>query len=726
MKRVSSWRAAVVTQALFSIPLSVFISLAPAEQAHASQDAVDSLAQGCYLIQSPTNGQFMKRFYQGGPVDNGLSYRFENVSQAEANRFFFKPSSRSHFMITDEDGRYLASHLPAEVSAGRYPGEFAEWQVSAGGNDADPRFSFKVTSLNYTLRHNYGFWGHYRYGGVYFYDLLNLGNWSSESDFRLVPADNCTPFPEIEVNVAGDTDALKGDSNLPVRGLADPHTHITSYEFMGGKVMHGKPFHRWGVSHALNDSKDIHGPDGSLDLIGNLYAYGDANYRYDTRGWPDFPFWPNHKQLTHSGYYHKWMERAWLGGLRLMVTHLVENEVLCTAQKTINPAAWINPNDCNTMSSIRLQIQRLREMQEYIDIQAGGPGKGFFRLVSSPDEARAVIADGKLAVVMGIEASEVFNCGIKDSCSMADIERQLMEVYDAGVRVLYPTHKFDNQLAGSRVESGFINLGQVLSTGHFFETKECDAHTRGNYFESGFPLIGNVPVLREILDGIGYNPEYDETIQHCNVHSLTDKGVYLVNRMIDMGMLIELDHMSADTATQVMDIVEARQYSGVITSHSWMNSAKDGGLHNNTVRLAQAGGFMGPYNANANRIEGSINRFLEAIAETPYLAGVGLGTDMSGLGGQAGPRDDADIEPLTYPFISEFGLVFDRQQSGNRTFDFNQDGMAHYGMLADHLEDLRRQASPQTYEAVMNSAEAYLQMWERARGPRDMAYINPL
>lgn len=90
--------------------------------------AVDSLAQQCFIIQSPTNGQYLHRFHQGGTVDDGLSYRFDNISQAEASAFYFKPSRRGHFMMTDADGRFFASHLPAEVSAGRYPGEFAEWR----------------------------------------------------------------------------------------------------------------------------------------------------------------------------------------------------------------------------------------------------------------------------------------------------------------------------------------------------------------------------------------------------------------------------------------------------------------------------------------------------------------------------------------------------------------------------------------------------------------------
>ena len=171
-----------------------------------------------------------------------------------------------------------------------------------------------------------------------------------------------------------------------------------------------------------------------------------------------------------------------------MVSHLVENEVLCHIQSTVNPGSWINPNSCNTMDSIRLQIQRLNEMQDYIDAQSGGIGKGFFRLVTSPSEARQVIAEGKMAVVMGVEASETLNCGKKDICNLETIEAGLNELYDLGVRIVYPTHKFDNQLAGSRVEHEFINIGQLLSTG-YFETKECDAETgTDKHFLPRFPF----------------------------------------------------------------------------------------------------------------------------------------------------------------------------------------------------------------------------------------------
>ncbi len=690
-------------------------------QAANATDAVNGLAQGCYAIQSAEQGTYLKKYTKGGAIDDGLGYRFEVVSAQNAAHFFMKPSSLSHFLLTDKDGRYFASHLPAEISAGRYAGEYAEWKIEAQDNgQGEYNFTLKGTALDMKVRH------HFTDKHTYFFDLLNPFNLNSENTFRLIAQNDCTDFPEVTTNVSGNVDALKGNSSEAVRGFIDPHTHITSYEFMGGKMMHGKPFHRWGVEEALQDSKVIHGPDGALDIIGNLYTFNDVNKRYDTRGWPEFPYWPNHQQMSHMGYYYKWIERAYLSGLRIMVSDLVENEVLCNVQKTVNPASWINPNSCNTMDSIRLQAQRLYEIQAYIDAQQGGPGKGFFRIATSSEQARDIIADGKLAVIMGVEASETFNCGIKDSCDENSIETQLNELYDLGVRSIFPTHKSDNKLGGSFVEHGFINVGQLLATGNFFETKECDTQTHGNAFTSGFPLIGDVPFISDILGLINLNPQYDEEIEHCNEKGLSQLGVYLVNRMIDKKMLIELDHTGADTGAAIMDIVEARNYSGVISSHSWMHKAKDGGLHNDTKRLIQAGGFISPYNSNSTSIANTIGNILDEVATTPYLAGVGFATDMSGLGGQAGPRSDSASNALEYPYTSEFGLEFNKQVSGNRTFDLNQDGIAHYGLVADHLQDIREQTDNRIYESVMNSAEAYLQMWQRAEANDNNDFINPL
>ena len=86
---------------------------------------------------------------------------------------------------------------------------------------------------------------------------------------------------------------------------------------------------------------------------------------------------------------------------------LVDNTALCQ----LFPA---KKNSCNEMDGVRLQAQRLHELERYVDAQSGGPGRGWFRIVTDPFEARRAINAGKLAVVMGIEVSKLFNCGVQD------------------------------------------------------------------------------------------------------------------------------------------------------------------------------------------------------------------------------------------------------------------------------------------------------------------------
>ena len=671
-------------------------------------EAVDGLAQGCYVIKSPTVNKYVKQYNSGGTANGGENFGFKADNVAQASRFFFKPTRFKHFMMTNTNGRYMATITPASSTAGTSPGALAEWNIEAIQQGADEfRYRFKSVGLNRTLHHNYTS------------DDFNLlesstPNNNTATEFELIAATNCVDYPEIETNVTGSPDLLKGDMNQPVRGFVDAHAHIASYEFMGGKFVHGDPFHQFGVTEALNDSAVIHGENGSLDLIGNIFAYDDINFRYDTRGWPDFPHWPTHRDVSHTGYYYKWIERAYLGGLRMMVSHMVENKALCSAHTRINTAAQNSPNTCEAMDSVRLQVQRLHEMQDYIDAQSGGPGKGFFRIVKSPSEARQVIADGKLAVFMGIEVSELFDCGIQGGCTRHSVEQQLQEVYDLGIRGLFPTHRFDNKIGGAKLEGGFLNVGQWLSAGYLFDTKECDADTKGAHLEPGFPIVAGIPLLGGILNGISNAPDYDPTIQHCNRQGLSELGQYLINRMIDMGMLIELDHASEETATSILDIVEARNYSGVISAHSHMATKPDNSLHDNFKRLVQAGGYVSPYNKSAHDLAQDIDKYLSEVETTAFVHGVSFGTDMTGLANQPGPRSDAQTDSLAYPFTNEFGLIFDKQKSGNRVIDYNVEGMAHYGMLADHVQDIREQTSHRIYESVMNSTEAYLQMWERA------------
>ncbi|MGV2480069.1 UNVERIFIED_CONTAM: peptidase M19, partial [Salmonella enterica subsp. enterica serovar Weltevreden] len=103
--------------------------------------------------------------------------------------------------------------------------------------------------------------------------------------------------------------------------------------------------------------------------------------------------------------------------------------------------------ECNDMKVGIAQVKYLYQMQDYGDAQEGGPGKGWFRIVKDPTEARQVINDGKLAVVPGLEFSDIFDCtlhtvagatGEIHGCTREDIHRQIEEVWELGVREVFP------------------------------------------------------------------------------------------------------------------------------------------------------------------------------------------------------------------------------------------------------------------------------------------------
>jgi hypothetical protein len=96
-----------------------------------------------------------------------------------------------------------------------------------------------------------------------------------------------------------------------------------------------------------------------------------------------------------------------------------------------------------------------------------------------------------------------------------------------------------------------------------------------------------------------------------------------------------------------------------------------------------------------------------------FYFGFGYGADMNGFGHQGHPREGGNV---TYPFKSYAGPTIGRQKSGERVFDINKDGVSHYGLYPDWLQDLRLQAGNKIMSDMARGSEAYLQMWERAVG----------
>jgi hypothetical protein len=178
--------------------------------------------------------------------------------------------------------------------------------------------------------------------------------------------------------------------------------------------------------------------------------------------------------------------------------------------------------------------------------------------------------------------------------------------------------------------------------------------------------------------------------------------------MMQRGMIIETDHMSVKTRADTLSLLEAADYHGVISSHSW-------GDLGSQKRIEKLGGLVGPISSQANNFSEEW-RVARDNRDTRYLFGTPFGSDINGLHAQPVPRPNNAQNPVTYPFRSfDGGSMISQQQSGTRSYDVNVDGVAHYGLYPDWVEDLRKVAGDQIVDDMANGAEAYLELWERAR-----------
>ncbi|MEV5683519.1 MULTISPECIES: galactose-binding domain-containing protein [unclassified Streptomyces] len=500
------------------------------------------------------------------------------------------------------------------------------------------------------------------------------------------------PSPDARIGVTGEP--FKGtDAQGRVRGFVDAHDHIMSNEGFGGRLICGKPFSEQGVADALKDCPE-HYPDGT-GAVFDFITKGDG--KHDPNGWPTFKDWPAHDSLTHQQNYYAWIERAWRGGQRVLVNDLVTNGVICSVY-------FFKDRSCDEMTAIRLEAQKTYDMQAFIDRMYGGTGKGWFRIVTDSAQAREVIKQGKLAVVLGVETSEPFGCKqILDvaQCSKEDIDRGLDELHQLGVRSMFLCHKFDNALCGVRYDSGAlgtaINVGQFLSTGTFWKTETCRGPQHDN-------PIGNAkaPGAEKRLPAGVTVPSYASDAQ-CNTRGLTGLGAYAVRGMMERHMMLELDHMSVKAADQAFDILESESYPGAISSHSWMDLGW-------TERLYKLGGFAAQYMSGSEAFSAEAER-TDALREK-YKVGYGYGTDMNGVGGWPAPRGGDTPNPVKYPFRStDGGSVIDKQTAGERTWDFNTDGAAHYGTVPDWIEDIRIVGGQGVVDDLFSGAESYLRTW---------------
>jgi hypothetical protein len=634
---------------------------------------------------------------------------------------FFQATGLGSYLLHSAERTFLAASSGGATTWAANPSPDADWAVRRTGPG---RFTFTLADGRGLRRTSPS-------------SATGFGTGTAEP-LALRRADGCTAVPEVATNVSGRP--FGGATSFQeVRGYVDPHVHGQTHEFLGGRVICSPPFHRYGAAAALVDCPDHQVAGGRGALLEDVLAGKTPGTGHDPVGWPTFSYWPNPHSLTHQQVYYKWLERAWRAGLRIHTSLLTENHVLCAVYP-------LKKNSCDDRDAVRLQAQDMRAMQDYVDAQYGGPGRGWYRIVTDPFEARKVINQGKLAVVMGMETSVPLGCNVqlgRPTCTEEQMLAELAEMRRLGVSQMELTNKFDNAFTGVAGDAGTIgpltNSANFLSTGSFLRMRQCPAgNPPGAEDKLQSPNLGDLGGERQTPEqdaifgaiwklfgdvGVQPAPVYPAG-PHCNQLGLSPLGERLLSAMIDSRILVDPDHMSVAGRTAALDYLEQQQAAGrtpgVVSSHSW--STPDA-----YPRIYRLGGFVAPYAGDST---GFVEKWRQHLGWTDprYYFGFGFGSDMNGFGSQGDPRGAGASNPVTYPFTGLGGVTIDRQRSGERVFDVNTDGVAHYGLYADWVEDAEHVAGADgaaLADDLSRGAEAYLQTWERAWGLAPDSCRNP-
>jgi microsomal dipeptidase-like Zn-dependent dipeptidase len=433
---------------------------------------------------------------------------------------------------------------------------------------------------------------------------------STHTCAKILPGGGFEPMDEPLTN------ATPEPFSCSLSGYSDMHLHLFADLAHGGGVLAGEPYDYGtggGVNEALEQDfttdKNLVKKDGSVlgppagvtcpsyltatecaqkffhgehdILAGDSVGNGTKDGATSNLGAPIFNGWPKWTSTTHQQAYYRWLKRAWQGGLRMTTMLAVTNEALCRAGRRMDGTVCTD-----SMDSIKQQLDAAKAFETWVTANDGD----WFRIVYTPFEARDAIATGKLAVVLGVETAELFNCkfpidqcelafnpkdesdkGFLQSCDFSSetnsrtsplptctpdyIKTQVSEWYDQGVRHVFPIHNFDNAFGGAATWMSTIEVGNRIVEDHWWSSRECSGDGYGIGLGGVIDALGKMFIALVGFGTLVDAPDHGET-GSCNHFGLLPLGHVLMQELMKKGMIIDVDHMSVRSFDATLDMAE--------------------------------------------------------------------------------------------------------------------------------------------------------------------------
>jgi microsomal dipeptidase-like Zn-dependent dipeptidase len=538
------------------------------------------------------------------------------------------------------------------------------------------------------------------------------------------------------------TDTTTGPELPPLQGVADLHLHMFAEEAFGGGWFHGS--HRGPGEDALapcdggdpgdharlrDDLVPLLGTcDGiTLDELGALVplvaiiasgggelvgefvsqipgSTGDTGLHADrTGGWPDLGGWPRWDVIAHQQVWEEQLHAAYMAGLRLEVMSAVSLDWLCRAI----PEENLDRPECDEMADVFLQLEQAHAFVADHD---------WAEIALTAADARRIIEEDRLAIVLSVEASHLMNDG--------DWQAQFEQLYDLGVRTLQPVHQLDNRFGGAAPHNTIFHVAQYAENCHI----DADCGLTTDSVTLGFDVDADCK----------------------NTRGLTADGEALVGLMMDRGMLLDAAHLSERGVTDMFALVSANDHYPIYLSHGHFREIMPPERQREEKTtpswiveiVRQTGGIMGlrtgheevntyDMSAVANTCHGSSRSFAQAydFGRLGLKVPMALGSDLNGFIQQTRPRFGKDACSASFPVEAQCQARDERDAGPPPLGDaFDDIGLGHIGLLTSLLDDLDQLGSDAA--PLRGSADAFVRMWERAEGPRsgpadDAADLDP-
>lgn len=514
---------------------------------------------------------------------------------------------------------------------------------------------------------------------------------------------------------------VKGQPPLQARltGYVDMHAHPRGDLAYGRDLFYGAPC--GDIAVALGNCKASHSPKGFGNPHGNLLRaqvtmqteqQNCATWHDGKEGYPDFTTWPSWCSILHQQMWVDWIERAHEGGLSIMCALAVSSHCIASAAKTKGPQ-----DDRQVLFDI---IQGIKDLVATTD---------FMEIAYTPADTRRIVGAGKLAVILGTEMDNLGNwyapaddypAQFNPHPTNAQVQAELDTLWDLGIRYIFPVHLNNTVFGGTSLAISTLNVANKFATGSEYVPEQVSTAESGIAMRLENPIVGLnavakmfMPLLlpKDINPGKKGNYTYWDTIPgygHRNSLGITESGRFAIAYMMQKGFLIDIDHMSEKMANEVLQMAVARNYP-VNSGHSGPRGTKgnEGGrTAEQYAILRQIGGMVGLGHC------GSAAEFLKTFREVRAQFGashIAIGTDVGGF---------APLPPPDTSITVPYDATLTRCKTGNRTWDINVDGVAHYGMWPDYMRAWEIAGmQPDEQDIFMHSAEDFVAMWEKcARG----------